>query len=396
MKVNLIVNRFPTATETFLFNLVVGLEKEGIDVTVIAGSRENNADLYKDRIKNWSGKILYLPFESRIHTLLSVLKLFKKIKVFIKLSKEIGVKKSFRNVITLNAILKNKPDIVHYSFSGLAVNSLPVLDLIKKEAKVFISCRGSAEKVKPLVDPDRANKLKEVLSIVDKVHCVSHDMQLTMMNYGMNSENSFVNFPSIELEEFTYQVRKNKKSNTQFTITSTGRLYYQKGYIFSIIAIRNLLDLGYDVNYQIIGSGPDYDYLKHVIADLKVQDKVHLLGRMSKAEVIATLQSSDIFLLPSIYEGIANAALEAMALGVPIVSTDAGGMNEIIEERVNGRIVKRYDLEGIVEALRETFEDYDKALEMAEKARETVVSKNDLEYQIDKFIDEYSKSLVNA
>ena len=78
MKVALIVNSFPTASETFLYNLVLGLEKKGIQVTICALSKNNNVNLYSNSLHQWSGNINYLPVNNKVSTILNSWKIIKK------------------------------------------------------------------------------------------------------------------------------------------------------------------------------------------------------------------------------------------------------------------------------------------------------------------------------
>src|SRR5689334_20519431 len=120
MKIKLVVNSFPTTSETFLFNLVVGLENRGHSVIVCARSSKNNAELYKDRIGLWSGHIEIIHFNVLSFFLWSVFFLQKPALFFNAFSKY-GIKKGLRAFIEAFYLQKGKPDIIHFAFSGLAV-----------------------------------------------------------------------------------------------------------------------------------------------------------------------------------------------------------------------------------------------------------------------------------
>jgi colanic acid/amylovoran biosynthesis glycosyltransferase len=152
-----------------------------------------------------------------------------------------------------------------------------------------------------------------------------------------------------------------------------------------------LKDEGLDFEYSIIGSGPDLELIKYLINELNLESNVHLLGKISSEEVKRVLNDSDIFLLPSLYEGIANAALEAMALDLPIISTNSGGMEEVIVNGLNGIIVKRFDSIGIANALKILIEKTDLRKQISGESRKVILEKFNIDRQLEIFEKEYSQ-----
>jgi colanic acid/amylovoran biosynthesis glycosyltransferase len=219
-------------------------------------------------------------------------------------------------------------------------------------------------------------------------------MLQTISNYLPSKDKSFVNYPSIMVDQFYFNQRDYKDNSSTFQIITTGRLYYQKGYLFALNAMLMLKKDGYKFKYHVLGEGPDREMLEFVIHDMGLTDFVYLHGRVNGDIVLNHLNKSDIFLLPSIYEGIANAALEAMSVGLPIVSTTAGGMAEVISDGVNGKLVPTYYSQAIYEALKWTFDNYNVSKQMAIKARETIESKYTHEHQIDVYLNNYRKILT--
>jgi glycosyltransferase involved in cell wall biosynthesis len=394
MKINLIVNSFPTPSETFLFNLVVGLESKGVDVTVIASSPSTYTNFYKHRLHEWSGKIKYIPGKSLYNLIKWILVLIKHSKLFYKLTKKVGYKKAINLCLVYNTILQNNPDIVHFSFSGIAIQYQYIIEDINKQTKTVVSCRGTGEKVKPVVDNTRALELSSTLNKIHLIHCVSEDMLNTIARYANIYDKSFVNYPSIQTAMFSVKEPQINSHREVFQIVTTGRLYYQKGYLFALEALLKLKNEGYQFQYHILGEGPDREMLEYVIYDMKLNDYAILHGRVDGAQVKKFLTMSDIFLLPSIYEGISNAALEAMCTGVPIITTTAGGMSEVITDGVNGRIVPTYNSQAIYEAIKWSFHNYEKSIQMAQNARVHVELKHSHENQIKLFLNHYTK-LVN-
>jgi glycosyltransferase involved in cell wall biosynthesis len=128
--------------------------------------------------------------------------------------------------------------------------------------------------------------------------------------------------------------------------------------------------------------------LRRLVAERKIEQRVRFLGwRADAADFIA---AADVFCLSSIWEACALAAQEAMHLGVPVVSTDAGGMNELITDRVSGRLVPVGDAHALAQALSEVL-DYDEAdrKRVADAARATLAEEFSVETMVARLKDAY-------
>jgi len=310
------------------------------------------------------------------------------------LRKELHIKNKIRLLRNWLFISFDSPDIIHFSFSGIAANFSDVFK-VEIDVPIFISCRGSAEKIRPLIDSSRASELGYVLEMATRIHCVSNDMKNTISNYAKINDKVFINFPSIDIGQFKYSQRILNPQD-RIRIVSTGRLHYQKGYVYALNAIRILLDRGFDIEYSICGGGPEEGLLKYMIQELNLQDSVKLIGKVSSSEVAEHLIRADLFLLPSIYEGISNAAIEAMASGVPIISTTCGGMEELIDNGKNGFLVRRFSADEIARAIESLIQDPLETRRMSVEARRKIEEQFNLDLQINKFLHEYEKVVSNS
>ena len=143
-----------------------------------------------------------------------------------------------------------------------------------------------------------------------------------------------------------------KKSKTK--ILSVGRLNEQKG-------IQNLLKACYALNQnglngkfslEILGDGPSRRMLEKLTKDMCLQDRVFFTGWVSKNEIADKYNTADIFVLPSLDEGMSNALLEAMATGLPVVASDLAGDNLLINEE-NALVVPVNNKQLLSNALRQ-------------------------------------------
>ena len=120
-------------------------------------------------------------------------------------------------------------------------------------------------------------------------------------------------------------------------LVSVGALIPRKGQGFVIEALPQLPA----VQLALVGEGEDQAKLQMLARDLNVADRVHFLGPRPHAEIAQILQAADAAVLPSSSEGLANAWIEALACGTPLVITDIGGAREVLRDDKGGRIVER-------------------------------------------------------
>lgn len=401
MKVALVTNRFPVLSETFVFNHAVGLRDAGIDVVVVTTHASDDkwygddADQYAKSGRRFDGEIRNVVVSrgrasTASKTLRRLASMSNRDLQLWNASREVfGFSKRAARAF-LFALPLADADIIHFEFSGLAANFLDAIEILKP-AKVVVSCRGTAERITPLVDPARARQLREVFARVDRVHCVSADMMRTCLSYGLDESTAFVNHPAAYLGPDA-PTRVDAQSSP-FRLVSTGRLVWAKGLEFALLAIRDLFDRGYKVRYDILGSGPEEERLRFAIYDLGLADHVNLLGSRSHGEVLMALAEAHVYVVSSVSEGISNAALEAMAIGIPVVSTDAGGMGEAITSDCGIVVPSRGPLE-MSRAIGTLLDDEPRRRRMGDAARERAQQHFSVERQIATFVSEYTKLML--
>jgi glycosyltransferase involved in cell wall biosynthesis len=164
---------------------------------------------------------------------------------------------------------------------------------------------------------------------------------------------------------------------------SVGRLRPEKSQHLLIRAIAQLHGRGLDVGAVIVGSGSEENALRGLVADLGVADRVHLPG--SAGDVGPYLAGFDVFVLTSTsIETFSNAALEALAMGCPVVSSRIGGMPEMLACG-GGSIYEAGNLEQLVAALEQLVIFPQRRLALAAQARESVLQRFSLEAMADAF-----------
>ncbi|KGE18982.1 glycosyltransferase family 4 protein [Paenibacillus wynnii] len=159
---------------------------------------------------------------------------------------------------------------------------------------------------------------------------------------------------------------------TRYIIT-VGRLFeHQKGHSLLVEAAEHLKRFP-RLKILIAGGGPDEQSLKELIVQKGLEDRVILLGSIRDKETLANYyNASELFVLPSRYEGLPLVILEASACGLPTVAFNVMGVRGLVQDGVNGLLVENLDPLGLAASLQKLLED-DKSREaMGEKAQEIV------------------------
>jgi colanic acid/amylovoran biosynthesis glycosyltransferase len=179
-------------------------------------------------------------------------------------------------------------------------------------------------------------------------------------------------------------------------ILSIGRLEWKKGYEHALQAIKILMERGVNFQYDIIGDGDYAASLFFARHQMGLENMVSLLGALSHSKVIDRLSEADIFLHPSLSEGFCNAVLEAQAMGIPVVCSNAGGLTENIKDGVTGFVVPRRDPYAMAEKLRLLAADGRLRQRMGQAGRMRVEGHFQLEQQLDAFETFYGNLFENA
>ena len=116
-----------------------------------------------------------------------------------------------------------------------------------------------------------------------------------------------------------------------------------------------------DISLIIVGDGPERPKLEAQVATHQLTDRVHFTGNVPQSAVMAELNSAHLFILNSTYEGLPHVLLEALAAGLPILATNVGGIPEVVQDGVNGRLISIDDpqqLNEIITDMLQNLEDY--------------------------------------
>ncbi len=152
-------------------------------------------------------------------------------------------------------------------------------------------------------------------------------------------------------------------------IVTAGRLTQQKNHAMLIDAISLIKDDFPKMSVDIFGDGTLKDFLQKKIDEQKLGETVTLWGNVF--DLHTRIKNASIFVMTSDYEGLSNALIEAMMLGIPCISTDYPGVSEIIEDGTNGILVKRNNYKGLAKAIKQVLTDDALRQKLSENALKT-------------------------
>ena len=205
----------------------------------------------------------------------------------------------------------------------------------------------------------------------------------------------------IDLERFPLRDYSARSQREELLILTVGRYVPEKGLEFGIRAfakVRNRFPHR-KLRYEIVGYGPEEDKLRRLIQELRLEGCAILLGPKDYAGVIERLYAADLFLLPSISEALGTVLLEAQAAGLPIVTTDTGGLRFSVVPDRSAFMVPIADSDALAEALCRLIDNPQTWPDMARVGREHVENLYDLRQlnrRLENLCQELTSSAVNV
>lgn len=230
---------------------------------------------------------------------------------------------------------KIAPDIIHLQW----VSVIPWFEeeLKKQKYPIVMSQLGFHINVRPFVNNKNYNYLKSWYPKMAGFHSVSKAISNTGDKiWNTPSKIDKVVYTGLFLKEIPFS--QEYKVSKPLQLLSIGRAHWIKGYDYAIKTCAILKENSIPFQYTIIGGEGDEE-LQFLIADHGLKDCVQLKSQVSQNEVFSMMRGSSILLMPSLDEGIPNVVVEAMAIGLPVISTDCGGVSELISNGLDGWIV---------------------------------------------------------
>lgn len=195
-------------------------------------------------------------------------------------------------------------------------------------------------------------------------------------------------------EDYTVNSKTDKKKEVKLEsfqplVGTVARLHRQKGILYLLRAAKQISQVFPRIKILIIGGGPLRQKLERMARRLGIEECVWFMGERKDAQELTSL--FDVFVLPSLWEGLPYVLMEASILGKPIVATDVDGNREIIEDGKTGILIPARDPEKMAEAVIRLLRDKDFASQLGESAKEIIPPKFTLSRMVEEMQSLYLK-----
>ena len=199
-----------------------------------------------------------------------------------------------------------------------------------------------------------------------KIICISNYVKNYLIEKGIPDKKLSVIYNGIDLNLYN---NLNKANKNNFTVGTIGRLSEQKGIDITLKAFKKVLLKYPNLNLEIVGEGELKDEYKLLANRLKIENRVKFLGYLQPEAVIKQMQSWEIFVLPSRWEGFGMVLIEAGAVGLPVISTNVEAIPEIIQDNFNGYIVAPNDYNLVADRLLKLISSEENRIKMGQNGK---------------------------
>ena len=392
MKILYLSSTFPLVSENFIFYEISGLLGKQAEIKILSLYRPN-PDLKSD-VPNQLGfakDITYVDTgnQNRITRLYIIAKALLKLIGSGKLASakrllfDAKTKAEYSRAKLVNIAEQIKEAnhnseilFCHFGPMGRLAAILKYYGLI--DMKIVTSFHGYD--ISSYVDQQGNNIYDVLFEKGDLFICVSCYFLDRIKKLGAPENKSYVVHTAIDCNKFQFKPRNitNKKI---IKLVCVGRMTEKKGHVYLIEAFSMLLksSSNYQFELHLIGQGEEYENIIKLCEDFKIRDFVIFHGALQHHKVQECLEQSDIFVLPSTtakngdMEGIPGSIMEAMASGLPVVTTAHAGIPELVIDGENGLIANEKDAQDLYQKISQLIVNKDEWGKLTKNAREAVV-----------------------
>jgi len=294
--------------------------------------------------------------------------------------------------------LKKRYDIVHFYGASLPLLlSLPLLRMLRKKTVAKISGANPGMEVGSLDDSIFKSLMKGIFFLSDRFIVMSNDLRRRILAENF-SDNKIIKIPNGVDEKIFYpmkvgereRLRKKLDYEGKVVFLYSGRLVKNKGLELGIIAAAEVVKTNKNFLLVFLGRGELEKGIKKIAEELGLEGFVRFEGLVNN--VAEYLNASDIFIFPSLSEGMPNALLEAMACGLPVIASNIGGVIDILEDGKSGILFEAGNVLELASAMTMLLEAAALRQKLGAEARKRIVEN----FSIDMIAGEYIKVYRNV
>jgi colanic acid/amylovoran biosynthesis glycosyltransferase len=412
MKIAFLVAHFPVLSEPFILNQIVGVIERGHDVDIYSldGMPQNTSKVHP-LVEQYQliNRTFYAPTRPNnelwrwIKGLnLLLLNFYKNPSICLQLlntSRYVSQAKSLKMLYRALPFLESKSyDIIHCQFSTLGIFGVWFRQLGLIEGKLISTFRGSD--ISKFLPKWGEKVYQELFQETDFFLANCEFFKNQAVTLGCEPNKIHVHGSGIDCSKFIFKERHFPKDDI-VRIATTGRLVEKKGVEYAIRAVVKVASIYPNIEYKILGDGELKEHLNKLITELNIGHIVKLMGWKQQQEIVEILNNTHIFIAPSVtatdgnQDAPVNTLKEAMAMGLPVISTKHGGIPELVEDGVSGFLVPERNADAIALKLTYLIENPELWKTMGKAGRGCVEEKYDMHKLNDELVAIYQQVLYD-
>lgn len=412
MRIAFLVSHFPKLSETFILNQITGLMDRGHHVDIFTQQIEDWSVVHPDvnhyRLIDHTYRLPQIPSNHLVRAIkgigLVLAQFYKQPKLIARSLNVFAYGEQAAGLWLLYSAtaLMNKDltyDIIHCQFGTLGYQGLALKRLMKPTPKLVLMFRGFD--ISCHVRKGGGKTYRKLFKDIDYSLVNCDFFRQRVIELGCDPQKVAVHFSGLDVNKFKF-CPCSLKPGESIRVASTGRLVEKKGFEYAIKAIVKQKKATPDLSYYIIGNGPLRARLERLINELDAKSYIHLLGWKDESGIFQILSNCHLFVAPSItasdgnQDAPINVLKEAMALGLPVISTFHGGIPELVEDGVSGFLVPERDIDSLVEKLNYLITHPERWHQMGKAGRTFVEQHFDLDSLNEKLVKRYRDLIGNS
>lgn len=389
MRIAFIVSRFPSLSQTFVLNQITGLIDEGHEVNIYAEGAADDSKIHLD-IENYEllKKTYYfnIPSQRMIKKLngawLTLSQFSRSPNLLYRAVKSYSSRHDIQPLgwahpyIAAPFVCAEPYDIIYCHFGPNGLKGSAIREIVGLKGKLVTTFHGyDLTKYLRSYGKDVYRKLFER---GDLFLPISDYWKQQLVELGCDEHKILVHRMGVDTKQFPFAPRRPNEDGT-IKIVTVARLVEKKGIEYGIKAVSKLIKYNFNIEYCIIGDGPLRNDLQALVKALGTENQITLVGWKQQHEVSERLDKSHILLAPSVTstdgdkEGIPVVLMEAMSMGLPVVSTYHSGIPELIEDGKTGFLVPERDVDALFEKLKYLVDNPESWIIIGKKEHDRVV-----------------------
>lgn len=379
-KIGYVLKRYPRYSETFIVNEILAHEAAGLEIQIFSLMYPTDGH-FQDVLGEVQSPVKYLP-QDYMEASIWWYYLNKANEVLPDLFQMLEVFRNerFRHVyqaVELATIVRTTGiEHLHAHFATSATNVARMASYLSNIPYTF-TAHAKDIYHKDIHFVDLQSKIHDASSVIT---VSNYNLERLTKMFGSDKDKIKRVYNGLDLRKLQYRTPKNRKPN----IITLSRLVEKKGLDILVNACDILARRGVDFHCSIIGEGELESELLGQIKERNLQDKVELTGALPRTQVLQKFYNASILAAPAIVakdgnrDGLPTSILEAMALGVPCVSTDVTGIPEVLKDNKTGILVPQNNSVELANAIEKLLNDSKLSISLSENARKLIESNFDI------------------